>query len=56
MSRNIASFLVVGALGSLVGFSAQALPMSLAPIHAIRSDITPVAGGCGIGFHRGVYG
>ena len=56
MSRNKASFLVVGALGSLVGFSAQALSMSLAPIHAIPSDVTPVAGGCGIGFHRSVYG
>lgn len=44
------------ALG-LMSISAQAMP--LAPIDqsgATSRDVVQVAGGCGIGFHRGPYG
>ena len=54
--RSIASILVCGALGSLVSLSAQALPLVSAPANVAGPDVTLVAGGCGLGFHRGPYG
>ena len=56
MSKNIASILVCGVLGSVFSFNAQALPFSPAPNQEAGSMVTLVAGGCGIGFHRGPYG
>jgi hypothetical protein len=56
MSKNIASILVCGVLGSVFSFNAQALPLSPAPNQEAGSMVTLVAGGCGIGFHRGPYG
>jgi hypothetical protein len=56
MSRKLA-LTVVGALaGLLMSFSAQAVPASSTSAQIDRSGITLVAGGCGIGFHRSVYG
>jgi hypothetical protein len=52
--KTIASILVCGVLGSLVSLSAQALPLVSAPANG--SDVALVAGGCGLGFHRGPYG
>ena len=37
-------------------FGAQAFPISSANAQLGTSDVTLVAGGCGIGFHRGPYG
>ncbi len=54
--KSIASILVCGVLGSLVSLSAQALPLVSAPTNVAGSDVTLVAGGCGLGFHRGPYG
>jgi hypothetical protein len=45
----------IGALAViLVSFDANAL--SSAPMPNLASGVTLVAGGCGIGFHRGPYG
>lgn len=56
MSRKL-TLMVVGVLaGLLMSFSAQAVPASSAPAQIDRSGITLAAGGCGIGFHRSVYG
>jgi hypothetical protein len=57
MSKAIASILTCGMLlGSANLFTAQAMPLSFAPAKAAGSDVTLVAGGCGIGWHRGAYG
>ena len=41
---------------SVMPFAAQAFPISAAPTAGDQSQITLVAGGCGVGFHRGPYG
>lgn len=56
MSKRMASILVGGALGAMISFSAQAFPVSSAAPGVTNSDLTLVAGGCGIGWHRGPYG
>jgi hypothetical protein len=44
-----------GAIG-LFGLAASVQAMQIAPLPASGPDVTLVAGGCGIGFHRGPYG
>ena len=56
MLRNSVAILVGSLLGSLTSLSAQAFPVSSAPAQIVRPDTIFVAGGCGIGFHRSVYG
>ena len=41
---------------SVMPFTAQAFPISAAPTAGAQDEITLVAGGCGVGFHRGPYG
>jgi len=53
--KSIASILVCGVLGSLVSLSAQALPLVSTPANVAGPDVTLVAGGCGLGFHRGPW-
>jgi hypothetical protein len=46
---------VIGALATiLVAFDANAF--SISPVPNQSSNVTLVAGGCGLGFHRGPYG
>lgn len=42
------------ALLGLAALPVQAMP--IAPLSGASPDITLVAGGCGVGFHRGPYG
>jgi hypothetical protein len=43
--------------GSLAGFGAANAAMPLAPLSpSENADVIQIAGGCGIGFHRGPYG
>jgi hypothetical protein len=44
---------VIALLGLAAG-PVQAMP--IAPLSGAAPDITLVAGGCGVGFHRGPYG
>jgi hypothetical protein len=46
---------VIGALATImVAFDANAF--SISPVPNQSSNVTLVAGGCGLGFHRGPYG
>ena len=57
MSRLFVYSFARAVLGSsLASFSAQAFPISSLDSRLGASDVTLVAGGCGIGFHRGPYG
>jgi hypothetical protein len=56
MSRKLALLLVGGVLGAMVPFSAHAFPVSAPPTQVESSGVMLIAGGCGIGFHRSVYG
>jgi hypothetical protein len=57
MSRTRVLAFACAALGSsLALFGAQAFPISSIDAQLGTSDVTLVAGGCGIGFHRGPYG
>ena len=56
MIKKIVLMLICGALGSTFSFNVRALPISSTPSQARGPNITFVAGGCGIGFHRGPYG
>jgi hypothetical protein len=57
MSRMFVYSFACAVMGSsLALFSAQAFPISSLDSHLGPSDVTFVAGGCGIGFHRGPYG
>ena len=56
MTKHITSIFVGGVLGAIFAFGAQATPLSPAPTQKTQSDITLVAGGCGIGWHREPYG
>jgi hypothetical protein len=50
-------FAAVVLAGSLAGFGAANAAMPLAPLTPSASaDVIPVAGGCGMGFHRGPMG
>jgi hypothetical protein len=46
---------VVGAL-AIIMVALDANPFSILPVPNQSSNVTPVAGGCGPGFHRGPYG
>ena len=49
------TFIAVAAAAiAFTALGAQAMPA--APDQAPASIVTPVAGGCGVGFHRGPYG
>jgi hypothetical protein len=52
---KMASILVCGLAGSILSFSAQAFPSSRTS-QLVASDVIPVRGFCGLGFHRGPYG
>ena len=54
MNRLLSLALVTG-ISIFGGLAAQAMP--LAPLEQAQAGIAiPVAGGCGVGFHRGPYG
>jgi hypothetical protein len=55
MSKTFNLSFACAVLGSVVSFNAQALPISALDSRP-ASEVTLVAGGCGIGFHRGPYG
>ena len=51
------AFAFAGALlAAFVPINAQAFPVSPSPSAVAAPDVTLVAGGCGIGLHRGPYG
>ena len=55
MSKTLVLAFACAALGSsLALFGAQAFPISSVDAQLGTSDVTLVAGGCGIGFHRGL--
>jgi hypothetical protein len=56
MSKNLAWILIGGLAGSFLSFGANAVPVSSAPAQIEHSGVMLAAGGCGIGFHRSVYG
>jgi hypothetical protein len=56
MAKNLTSTFVCALLGLAFSIHAQALPLPSVPAQSVASDIVLVAGGCGIGFHRGPYG
>jgi len=49
------SALAAGCMVALISFDAGAFPASLFPVEQ-QSFITQVAGGCGLGWHRGPWG
>jgi len=53
--RKMASIFVCGLAGSILSFSAQALPIS-PTLQVAASDLIQVRGFCGLGRHRGPYG
>ena len=56
MLKKRASIFVCGVLGSILSFSANAVPISSAPAKVVVPDVVLVRGFCGPGFHRGLYG
>jgi hypothetical protein len=56
MCKTFASVTAIATLFSVVSFNAQALPGALSPSENGAPALTLIAGGCGIGFHRGPYG
>jgi hypothetical protein len=46
----------IGLTVALASYSAQALTTTFGATLAQPSDVTTVAGGCGVGWHRGPYG
>jgi hypothetical protein len=56
MAKTFASVAAIATLFSLVSFNAQALPGAPSPSENGAPVVTLIAGGCGIGFHRGPYG
>ena len=56
MSKRLTLALISGVLGTIISVGAQATPLAPAPAPKTQPDITLVAGGCGVGFHRGPYG
>ena len=49
---------IAGAIGALatIMFAFDANAFSVSPVPSQSSNVTLVAGGCGLGFHRGPYG
>lgn len=56
MTKKIALAALTSAFLAAVPLSAEAFPVSPAPAGADQGHVTLVAGGCGIGFHRGPFG
>jgi hypothetical protein len=56
MNKFFASAFAGAMLASFASFNAQAFPVSPSPSVAAAPDVTLVAGGCGIGLHRGPHG
>jgi hypothetical protein len=56
MCRKYVSASAIAILFSVVSFNAQALPAAPSSSEYGPSDVTLIAGGCGIGLHRGPYG
>jgi hypothetical protein len=57
MSRTLILAFACAMLGSsLASFGAQSFPISSLDAQLGAPEVTLVAGGCGIGFHRGPYG
>lgn len=57
MRQEIALFAAIAAMLTFIAFGAQAMPVSSLKGAAKSVDqVTPVAGGCGRGWHRGPYG
>jgi hypothetical protein len=57
MHKGIALLAAIAALFTFIAFGAQAMPV--APLKAVAKtadQVTPVAGGCGRGWHRGPQG
>ncbi len=55
MCRTLCIAGIIGALATImVAFDANAF--SISPVPYQSSNVTLVAGGCGLGFHRGPYG
>ena len=56
--KKLASPLTFGAalLGFMLPYVAQATPAASSGWQFAKSDVLLVAGGCGLGFHRGPYG
>ncbi len=53
MTKTLSTLIAAGALAVMLAPSAQAF--TPAPL-GVTADIELVAGGCGVGFHRGPYG
>src|SRR5436190_17255583 len=51
-------FSILAVIGALATFAitSNADAFSVSPVPDLRSDVTLIAGGCGVGFHRGPYG
>jgi hypothetical protein len=57
MSRTLVLAFACAMVGSsLASFGAQSFPISSLDAQVAAPEVTLVAGGCGIGFHRGPYG
>jgi hypothetical protein len=56
MSKRITWILACSVLGSIFSFNVQAFPVSSAPEQVTATDVVPVRGLCGLGFHRSAYG
>ena len=60
MSKTFNFSFACAVLGPIVSFSAQVFSAQALPISALNSqspsEVTLVAGGCGVGFHPGPYG
>jgi hypothetical protein len=56
LMSKIALIVACGMVGSIFSFEVQAFPGSPARFPVGATEITPVRGFCGLGFHRGPYG
>jgi hypothetical protein len=56
MSKFLASVAAGTLLASVAAFGAQAFPIQPSSAPSAALDVTLVAGGCGIGLHRGPHG
>src|SRR5262245_3814554 len=56
MCKKFASAVTGGILATVFSLDAQAFPVSPSQLANAAPVVTPVAGGCGIGWHRGPFG
>jgi len=57
MQRELTLLATIVAMFTFVAFGAQAMPVSKLKDTSVNSgQLTPVAGGCGRGWHRGPQG